>query len=781
MFKNYIKIALRNILRQKVYSFINIAGLAVGMAVCIIILMWVNAEINYDRFHENLNDIYLVTNNTKFGDQNSFGTGSVPALGPALKVEYPEITNSTRLNNSHSEYLITYNEKPFKERVKFADPSVFEMFSFPFIQGNHEMAKYDFHTILISEKIAKKYFKDQNIVGETILFDNQYNFTVGGIFINIPDNSSLKFDIVVPIEFLNELWKKNTTKTWYNLSYMTYIRLLEGTNFEQVKEKIKNRIKDSNTKSNTDISLYPFSKLHLFLYGYLGMVILFSYIAVIILVIACINFMNLTTARSSRRSREVGLRKVAGGNRKQIMIQFFSESLILSLFALLVAIVLVELLLPIFNGILHKSIVFNLSNKFILLGIPVITILTGIISGIYPAIILSSYKPTSVFKSGGFLTGSKTKLRKGLVVFQFIVSIVLIISIIVIFKQTRFMMNKSLGFDKEHLVYIKLEGKLKNNYQAIKNDLLQNKNILNATASSRLPTGIYTNGSGWKWDGIDANLNPLVTYLNVDYDYLMAMKLELKQGDFFSENYPVDTPNILINERYITATNLENPIGTSIYKNDGESYNVIGVIKDFHFKPVNNRIEPLFIFCSTKKWGYNYLTLRIDNTDVKNTIADIKKITSEHNPDFPFEFYFMEDDFESMYRAAKRIETLLGSFAILAIFISCLGLYGLSSYMTEQRSKEIGIRKVHGASVLRIVKLLTADFTKSILIANAIGWSLAFLLMELMLRNFPYKIKLNIWIFVLPGVATFIIAFLVISYQTIKCANSNPVDALKYE
>ncbi len=781
MFKNYIKIALRNILKQKIYSFINITGLAVGMAVCIIILMWVNTEITYDRFNENLDDIYLVTNYTMFGEHREFGTGNVPAIGPALKAEYPEIINSTRLNNSHSEYLLTYNEKPFKERIKFADPSIFEMFSFPFVQGNHETALYDPHTILISEDIAEKHFKGQDIVGETILFDNQYHFTVGGIFQNIPENSSLQFDIVVPVEFLNELWNKDATKTWYNLSFITYIQLAEGTDFEQVKEKIENRIKDSRPESNTEVSLYPFSKLHLFLYGYLGMVILFSYIAVIILVIACINFMNLTTARSARRAREVGLRKVVGGNRKQIMMQFFSESIILSLFALFVAMVLVELFLPVFNNILQKSIIFDFSNKFILLGIPIITIITGIISGIYPAIILSSHKPTTVLKSGGFLSGSKSKSRKGLVVFQFVISIVLIISIIVIFKQTSFMMNKNLGFDKEHLMYIKLEGNLKNNYQSIKNDLLQNRNILNATASSRLPTGIYQNGSYWKWDGIDENLNPLVTYLNVDYDYLTTMKLELKKGDFFSEKFPIDSPNIVINESYVEVTNLENPIGTTIYRKGIDSYNVIGVIKDFHFKPVSNKIGPLFIFCSTENWGYNYLTLRIDNSDVKNTIAEIKKIANKHNPDFPFEFYFMGDDFDAMYRSSKRIQSLLGSFAILAIFISCLGLFGLSSYMTEQRTKEIGIRKVHGASVLRIVKLLTSDFIKSILIANAIGWVSAFLLMELLLRNFPYKIKLNIWIFALPGLATLAIALLVISYQTIKAANANPIDALKYE
>jgi len=781
MLKNYIKIALRNIFRQKVYSFINIFGLAVGMAVCIIILLWVNIEITYDKFNKNIDDIYLVTSNTMFGERNIFGTGNVPALGPAIKAEYPEIINYARLNNSHPEYLITYKEKPFKERIKFADPSIFEMFSFPFVQGDHISALHNSHTIFISERIADKHFRNIDIVGETILFDNQYNLIVGGIFKNIPDNSSLKFDIVVPVEILNELWNEGATKTWHNLSYITYIQLEEGTNYLPVKDKIKNRIKVERPESKSEVSLYRFSRLHLFLYGYLGAIILFSYIAIIILAIACVNFMNLSTARSTRRAREVGLRKVVGGNKKQIMMQFFSESIILTFCALFVAFVLVELFLPVFNNLLQENIAFDFSNVLIFLGIPVITILTGIISGMYPAMILSSYKPTTTLKSGDLLSGAKSKSRKGLVIFQFVVSIVLIISIIVIFKQTRFMMNKNLGFDKEHLIYIKIEGNLKDNLHAIKNDLLKDRNILNATASSRLLTGIYTNGSGWKWDGMDERLDPLVTNLNVDYDYLTTMRLELKQGDFFSEKHPVDSPNIIINESYLEATNLKDPIGKSIYREGIDSYNVIGVVKDFHFKPVSNKIEPLFIYCSTEKWEYNYLTLRIDDTEVKNTIDEIKKITYKHNPDFPFEFNFMEDDFEALYRRSKRIETLLGSFAILAIFVSCLGLFGLSSYMTEQRTKEIGIRKVHGASVARIVRLLTSKFVNSILIANAIAWIIAFFLMELMLRNFPYRIKLNVWIFVLPGLATLALALVIIGYQTIKAANSNPVDSLKYE
>ena len=280
---------------------------------------------------------------------------------------------------------------------------------------------------------------------------------------------------------------------------------------------------------------------------------------------------------------------------------------------------------------------------------------------------------------------------------------------------------------------------------------------------------------------MDERLDPLVTNLNVDYDYLTTMRLELKQGNFFSDKYPVDSPNIIINQSYLEATNLKDPIGKSIYREGIESYNVIGVVKDFHFKPVSNKIEPLFIFCSNEKWAYNYLTIRIDNSDVKNTIEEIKKITYKHNPDFPFEFHFMEDDFEALYRRSKRMESLLGSFAILAIFVSCLGLFGLSSYMTEQRTKEIGIRKVHGASVARIVRLLGSKFVNSILIANAIAWVIAFLLMELMLRNFPYRIKLNIWFFVLPGLMTLALALLIIGYQTIKAANSNPVDSLKYE
>ncbi len=779
MLKNYVKIALRNIFRHKFYSFINIFGLAVGMAVCIIILMWVNTEITFDQFNENINELFLVTNYTTYGERTSFGYGSVPALGPVLKTEYPEIINSARLNNSYAEYLIAYDNTSFKERIKFADPSVFEMFSFPFVQGDLEAAKYDPHTIFISEDIAEKYYKGKDIVGATILFDNQYNLKVAGIFKNIPDNSSIRFDVFVPVEFLNELWEENVTKTWYNLSYTTYVQLAKGTNYIQLKEKIKNRIKDSY-ESDTEASLYPFSRLHLILYGYLGLVIMFSYIAIIILVIACINFINLSSARSGERASEVGLRKVVGGSRKQIMMQFFSESVILTIFALFVSFGLVEVFLPVFGNILHRDISFSLSNKFVLWGIPTITILTGILSGIYPAVILSAFKPVSVLKSGNTFSSSKSNKRKSLVVFQFTVSIVLIIIIIVIFKQTQLMKNKNLGFDKEHLLYIKLEGDLMENYQIFKNELIQKSNILIATLSSQLPTGSYMNGSGWKWDGMDENLNPLVTTLNVDYDYIETMKLEMASGEFFSEKYPVNSPNIIINERYAEVTQMEDPIGKSIYRGN-ESYKVIGVIKDFHYMSLNNKINPLFISCSTTNWGYRFLTMKIASSEMQNTITEIKAITKKFNPDFPFEFGFVEDDIGAMYGKSKRLELLLSSFAVIAIIISSMGLFGLSSYLTEQKTKEIGIRKVHGASVKQIVKLLTSNFMKSILIANAIAWVIAFFLMELLLRNFPYRIKLNIWIFVLPGLATLALALLIIGYQTIKAANSNPVDALKYE
>ncbi|MBT5420784.1 MAG: hypothetical protein HOK80_07815 [Candidatus Cloacimonetes bacterium] len=318
------------------------------------------------------------------------------------------------------------------------------------------------------------------------------------------------------------------------------------------------------------------------------------------------------------------------------------------------------------------------------------------------------------------------------------------------------------------------------NYQIFKNELIQKSNILIATLSSQLPTGSYMNGSGWKWDGMDENLNPLVTTLNVDYDYIETMKLEMASGEFFSEKYPVNSPNIIINERYAEVTQMEDPIGKSIYRGN-ESYKVIGVIKDFHYMSLNNKINPLFISCSTTNWGYRFLTMKIASSEMQNTITEIKAITKKFNPDFPFEFGFVEDDIEAMYRKSKRLELLLSSFAVIAIIISSMGLFGLSSYLTEQKTKEIGIRKVHGASVQQIVKLLTSNFMKSILIANAIAWVIAFFLMELLLRNFPYRIKLNIWIFVLPGLATLALALLIIGYQTIKAANSNPVDALKYE
>ncbi len=781
MFTNNLKIAIRYLLNNKRYSLLNIIGLAVGMAVCIIILTWVNNEISYDKFNENSDNIFIVTSKEVFGEKTESGLGTPPAVGPALKADYTEILNSSRFNNSHSEYLLTLNEQPFKERVKFADPTIFDIFSFPFIRGNHEIAKNDPHIIMISEEISEKFANGQDLVGQTIRFDNKHNFTIGGIFENIPENSSIQFDIVIPLEFLNELWRENSTKTWYNSSYITYVQLQENASSKLMKDKIYNRIKQSRPESNITLSLYPFTDLHLHIFGFLRLVIVFSFIAIFILVIACFNFINMSTARAARRAREVGLRKVVGGSRRQLIMQFFGESLLISLLSLLVAIILAEIFMPIFNNMLGKNLELDMTNHMVLFGIPIITIITGIISGIYPALLLSSYKPINVLKSSGFYGGSKSKLRKNLVVFQFVITIVLITSTIVIFKQTEFMTNKQLGFNKDHLVYIPLEGELKKNYQTLKNDLVKNNNIINATVSSRLPKGIYTNGSGWKWDGKDENLNPLVTYLNVDCDYLKTMDMELAEGEFFSNKYLINSPFILINEKYAEITNLDNPVGTKIYKDNGESYTVIGVVKDFHFKPVSRNIGPLFMFYSTEWPQYSYITMRITNQNIEETLEYLETTVRKHNPSYPFEFHFLENDYDVMFRSQKRLTNLLAGFAILAIIISCLGLFGLTAFMAEQRTKEIGIRKTMGATVPVIIGLLIKDISKSIMIANIVGWPVSFIIMTGFLQNFPYRISISLWIFILSGIITALIALIVVAYQTIKAATANPIDSLRYE
>ncbi|MCD4693294.1 MAG: ABC transporter permease [Calditrichales bacterium] len=780
MIRSYLRIAVRNLIKEKWISLINVTGLALGMACSILIMLWVQDEMSVDQFHEKIDNLYRVGTWVEYGNRREQGSGTPPILGPILTEENSEILNAVRFANGSAEVLTRYGDVSGTEHMAMADPTVFEMFSFPFVMGNPKDTFGDPRVIVLNETMAEKYFGNKNPIGETITLDTKYDFKVVGVMKDIPHNSTIQFQFWLPFSFIPDIWN-GRIDTWYNLAHNTYIELDPKANYRQVSKKISGRIKQSFPQALTEPYLYPFADIYLIRWGNLGIVMLFSMIAIGILSIACINFINLSTARSARRAREVGIRKVVGAERGQIMKQFFSETVIYTMLALITAILLVELFLPSFGLLTRKPLQLNyLSNTTLLFGVVCITIFTGIIAGLYPAAFLSSFKPIKVIKSGSPTISSKSTFRKILVIAQFSLSIILIISTVVVYKQTQFMKYKDLGFNKDLMIYIPLKGELRKKHSAFKNEASQYHGISSLTLTSRSPVGVYTNGQNWQWEGRRPDTNPLVTYLAVDEDYLKTFQMKMADGKFYAPELAVSGNHVVVNERFQEIMGFDSAVNQKLYKGD-ESYNILGVIKNFHFKPVYANIGPIILFYGPDRHSFRYLFMRVNSDELNKTIAFLKKTVKKINPDFPFEFFFLDEDYNRLYMSIERVNHIISIFALLAIFISCLGLFGLISYIAEQRTKEISIRKVMGAHVINIVTLLSKEFTKWVLLANLIAWPVAWLLMKMWLQNFAYNTELAFWIFAASGAVALIVALITVSSQAIKAALSNPVDALKYE
>jgi putative ABC transport system permease protein len=784
MIKNYFRIAFRNIQRHKGYSLINIVGLALGMACCILIILWVKDEMATDRYHAKRDSLYLIRTIQHYGSEITRGGGSVPALAPALKAEYPEVLNAARINNGQGEHLLEYGDKQFKERIQMADPEIFQLFTFPFVRGNPEDAFSDPYVMVLSETTADKIFGSENPVGKVLTLNKTEEFRVVGVMKDIPHNSTIRFHIWAPLELTTKWWDPGYLSTWYNLAFRSYVEMADNADIAAFNEKIFDRIRRANPKTNSEPFLYPFSKVYLEYWGRMANIRIFSLIAFVILVIACINFMNLSTARSAHRAREVGLRKVVGAQRRQVMRQFFGESLIFTFFSLGIAFVIVLVFLPAFRHLTGKPLPLkDFIDPAILLGILAVTVATGFLSGSYPALFLSSFQPVSVLK-GGRVSGAKGGLfRKALVVLQFSLSVMLIIGTMVIYNQVHFMKNKNLGFDKEHLLYVPIEGKLLDNIPSLKNEFLQHPGIQSVSAASHSPTGVYNNGQDWDWEGRDPSVNPLVTYFGVDPDFLKTFKMELVEGETFRPGTGHNLTFVIVNERFADIMGIPSVIGARLSQGNTQ-LQIIGVAKDFHFTPVNQEIGPAIIYYDPTYKSfqtYRYLFLRLNPGDIPASIAHIEKTVKAFNPGFPFEYRFLDSDYDLMYRGVEREMAVVRTFTVLAILISCLGLFGLAAYTAEQRTKEIGIRKVMGASIPGIVVLLSKEYAKWVFAANLIAWPVSYLLMKGWLQDYHYRIGLGLPIFILAAAISVLIAQLTVSYQAIRAARSNPVNSLRYE
>ncbi len=788
MFKNYLKITLRNIGRNKAFSLINISGLAIGMACCILILLWIQDELSFDRFHRHANRLGRVIAEVEYSGQRPWAVTEAP-LAQALKEEYPDIVQSTRIQLGRN-FRVRYGEKQFNETHNiFAEPVFFEMFTFPFLKGNPKTALRGKRSVVITEKMAQKYFGDDEPMGKILNFNDRIDFQVTGVLKNIPKNSHLQFDFILLFNLLEDLGQD--INNWGNFNFFTYVLLEKKSSYDEVNQKISGYLEAINPDTNAHLFIQLVKQIHLysdFEYDVLAAnnsdykyIFIFSSIALFVLLIACINFMNLTTARSSNRAKEVAMRKVVGAYRKNIIRQFFGESILFSMIALGFAFAFVFFFLPVFNDLSDKQLVLDFTDNIAIpLGLIGIALFTGLLSGLYPSIYLSSFQPTKILKRVFGADPKSYAFRKVLVVAQFFLSVILIIGTTVVHNQIDYIKNRKLGFNKENLLYIPLVGKIRQQYETVKNELLRNANILSVTASSNLPSF----GRNWAtgnldWEGKNPEETIHMQGVDVDYDFFKTFGMNMKEGRSFSRNFSLDENNgVILNETAINAMGLQSPVGKRLSIRNWQG-TIIGVVQDYNFKSLHNKIEPLILVMVNRQ--LNYLFVRIKSQDISNTIKFLRNKWESYNLQYPFEYGFVDTLLDNLYKNEEIVKTLFNYFTFLAIFISCLGLFGLAFYLTEQRTKEIGIRKVLGASVSKIVSMLSKEFLKWVLIANILAWPVAYYFMDKWLQNFAYRTNLKIWMFLFSGVLALLIALLTVSYQAIKAARANPADSLRYE
>ncbi len=783
MFKNHIKIALRNFYKHKSFSFINISGLTIGMACCMLIMLWVQDELNYEKFNKNIDDIFCVVHYSE-KEPDSLGS-SVPApLIPYLKDKYPEIQKASRFRVSGRRLFSYKANNFFEDNGGFADPGLFEIFSFKTVMSDPKTALTDVNTIVLTKSMAEKYFGSEDPLGKTIKLENQYIFSVGAIIEDIPTSSSIRFDYLVPFENYGRFDRVEMDDWGRHEGYAGFVILSGNAEQEAFSEKIVNEIVNNSPTSPYKLKLFPYKDLRLFGLnndGTLRFVLVFSAIAILILLIACINFVNLTTAQSGKRAREIGLRKVIGANKSSIRKQIYSELLVIVAIAFILAVILVDLFIPKLNTLSEKTLSFSVTENFwLLISMLCIALVTMIISGTYPAFYLSSFSPAKVLKAAASTGSSKSSLRKLLVIAQFTISIVLIISTLIITQQMIYIKNKELGFDKDHLVYVELLGNLKTRFGTVKNELLRNPNINSVTTAVSLPNNAINSAGGIDWEGKPADARGAMTFISVEKDYFKTVGIEFLEGETF-KTIPNDMllREFIINEKAVEFMKIKNPVGKSFKMWDRAPGRIIGVVKNVHNTSLHQEIRPAFYV--QFPYFYNYLIINMKNENIQNTIGFIQDVYRKVNPNYPFEFHFLNENIDRFYRTEMQINRIITYFTMLAIFISCLGLFGLSLFMAEQRIKEIGIRKTLGATVSNIVGLMSKDFLLLVAVANLISWPAAYFIMNKWLQNFAYRIDMRLWIFALATGLALVIAFLTISFQTIKAATANPADSLRYE
>ncbi|MFC1493379.1 ABC transporter permease [candidate division KSB1 bacterium] len=777
MLKNYLKIAFRNIMKQKMYSFINISGFALGMAACFLILLWIDYEVNYDDFHAKRDNIYRLINRTERG----IFSVTEGAFGPALVRDVPEIVDYARVFPANKR-LLTYDNKSLYYSERLVDPSFFRVFSYPFLHGDPVTALSDPGSIIITEKIADDLFGGQDPTGKTIIINGNNSLRITGVMKNVPENSHLQFDFLLPVKHnLPDRFLKWDMQVW-----QTYLLLREDTGISDIGMKINDCYRDNVEGASPSWEVQSLSKIHLHsagiqydeaVKGDIRNVYFFFSLAVFIILIACINFVNLSTARSGKRAREVCMRKVSGARKKEIVAQFFGESISLSLISMITAFILLVIVLPYYNGITGKTItVTDILNLRIISGILIIAIFSGVLSGIYPALYMSSFQPVKVLK-GVMNTGSRRSVfRRILVVVQFTLTVILVFGTIIINKQLNYIHNIDLGFNKDHTVYFELRRSITEQFGAFRERLLLEPGVL-AVTSGFVPTGI----GSWTvpvWEGKRQDVNPHMYRSYVDHNYIDFYEMEIIEGRYFSLDLSSDTLNYVLNEAAVKAMELDEPVGKGFSIN-GRTGQIIGIVKDFHYKSLHSDIEP-FIFLMSPVERHQ-VSVKISSENIDRILEHIESVWKVFSPDFPFDYMFLDEAIDRKYRSEKQAGLLFKYFTGLAIFIAGLGLFGMVSYLSEQRTKEIGIRKVLGAKPRQVVRLLTAEFIMWVLAANIIAFPVGWYVMELWLRGFAFRADIDIMSFLISGTLSFVIAIGAVSFQSVKAAASDPVKTLRCE
>ncbi len=783
MLRNYLKILLRSIQKNKVYSFINIMGLAVGMAIALMVMLWVQRELSFDRFHEKADRLFRVAFSTdkRILYAESFHGEYLPGLAAQyLQEEYPEIEAGTIIGGTGLK--LTRDANNFLCSGFFVHPEFFTMFSFPFIHGDPKTAFENPMSIVITESTAERLFGTTDVIGEAVHANDRVAIQVTGVVKDVPRNSHIQFEFLLPFELAPPYMKQ-----WDNKAPLVYVLLKENVDWREVSKKIINVYNDHNPGAYPNyFYLQPMTEVRLHALGGGGRIVylyIFSALACAILVLACINFMNLSTARSAVRFKEIGIKKVVGTRRGQLIRQFIGESLMLSCFALAIALLIAQITLPVINALMHEQIKLHFSGA-VILGITGIVLFTGLLSGSYPAFFLSSFKPVHVLKgeSATVGRGGNASLRRILVIVQFVCSVAFLIGVFVIYTQLNYFRTKDLGFDKKNILVLNLSGEAYANGQVIKSEIKQNANVAGATFMESTPAG-WNSSAGISWPGKREDQIFDVGKNAVDYDYLETFKLIMAEGRFFSREYPSDvTDACILNEIAVDVMELENPVGKRVVWCPDTPYEreatIIGVVKNYHTESLRGAIRPHILFC-TEQTGL--LGINISPGKVGGTIEQIRESLKEISPMYSLNYFFLEDQLNSLYQEELLTGVFVTYIAAIAVFIACLGLFGLAAFSAERRLKEIGIRKVLGASLRDIVSLLSKEFLLLIILSNVIAWPIAYYLMKRWLQNFAFHTPLTLWQFVAAGAIIIIITLFTVGTQAIRAAHHNPVDSLKYE